>query len=367
LGDIIIFSSFLDLLKKEVPNSKIYLAIRSVYLPVSKLFSGIECIFVDLPYSGEYNEESLNSFLDTLSRISFHQIIYSTHNCTWIEKEIQKKFPKIQSYSISPYFHSFENIQTVEVEEKESEWSKYNKLSSKIFPNSTLKYHYPKVDESIFTKIDIESLLSSLELRPKEFICWNPSGIANFTAKNWSIENHISLIKFYMKNYNLKVLLIGSDHEREILKSIHSTLPGRFQDRVRMFTNPSENSLLMTSVLIHFAKLFIGNDTGTTHLAAALSTPVFSFYGGGTWPRFIPLTSQKLIITNQIHCYGCNWNCNQGSIVCLDSIPFIQVQKYFKVFVDQEGKMDEIVNLKLTPKRKHKINWIDKVKSYILK
>jgi ADP-heptose:LPS heptosyltransferase len=366
LGDIIIFSSFIHFLKATDPNAKIFLAIRNHYKGVSQIIPGVEYFIVDLPYSGEYNKNTLSEFLDRIKNVPLTQIVYSTHNITWIDKEIYKKFSHISSYSISPYFQYEKKVKYIEVDEREPEWNKYKKLALEWNPGRQVEISIPKIELKDEDYFKINDLLQNLSLVQHKYVCWNPSGIANFSAKNWSLENHISLIKLFLKKSNLKILLIGSEKEKHILDHVKGSFNSKLKERIQIFTSNKDDSLLVVSFLIRNSKLFIGNDTGTTHLAAALSIPIFSVFGGGTWPRFIPLSSKKLIITNQIECYGCNWNCSQKSILCLESIPWKIVREYFIQFIEFNGEMDQIVDLKTIMIFKLKnYNIINKIKKYL--
>ncbi|MEY2880364.1 MAG: hypothetical protein RLZZ15_2744, partial [Verrucomicrobiota bacterium] len=68
------------------------------------------------------------------------------------------------------------------------------------------------------------------------------------------------------------------------------------------------------------AALFLGNDTGALHLAAALDVPVVAVFGGGTWPRFTPAARRGVALVQPLPCFGCGWDCAFGDAPCLGGI-----------------------------------------------
>jgi ADP-heptose:LPS heptosyltransferase len=347
LGDLILFTSYLQSLKKVFPNAKLTVAVRKPFQDYQSLIFGIaEVLVVDLPYSGEYNQSNLKTFLNEIKKNHYDSIHFTTHNATWIEEELIRFFKDIHIITLSPKLKNYTNMNYVEVEESEHEVEKYRKFFTNLFPNESSNWIKPSIS---FIPSLAESKKKSLSLKfnPKEYITWNPGGISNFTSKNFSIENHSRLILEFLENFTEKVVLLGIEKERELLEKLKSGIPQIHDQRIQIYIG-NENEWTELSILILNSKFYIGNDTGTTHLAAALQIPIFSIYGGGTWPRFIPFTNLKMILMNHMTCFGCNWGCELGRPICLQSIAFDNVREYFKRFILSFDSIDEIINLKIS-------------------
>jgi lipopolysaccharide heptosyltransferase II len=88
--------------------------------------------------------------------------------------------------------------------------------------------------------------------------------------KRWSAAHFSALAKKLEKEWNAIVLLAGSSSEKTLLDSIglptEQNLAGHLD-------------LRDTAALIATAGLFIGNDSGLTHIAAAVGTPSLVFFG----------------------------------------------------------------------------------------
>lgn len=101
---------------------------------------------------------------------------------------------------------------------------------------------------------------------PTRVIALHP-GAKDF-YKCWQKENFITLGKMLQKE-GFSILITGGMHEKELLSSIASEIPG---------------SIVLMKPLREFAAilkrvhLMIANDTGPMHLAIALKTPVIALY-----------------------------------------------------------------------------------------
>jgi heptosyltransferase-3 len=92
--------------------------------------------------------------------------------------------------------------------------------------------------------------------------------------KQWTVEGWIEL-GFYLKKLGLRLVLSGGPAQKEIdyVANIQSQLP---EDTINL---AGLVSLAQLTYIIAKAKLYIGPDTGITHLAAATGIPVIALYG----------------------------------------------------------------------------------------
>jgi len=95
-----------------------------------------------------------------------------------------------------------------------------------------------------------------------------------WTYKQWTVEGWIE-IGHYLKEIGLKLVLSGGPAKEEIdyVANIQRQLP---EDTINL---AGQVSLAQLSYIIAQAKLYIGPDTGITHLAAATGIPVIALYG----------------------------------------------------------------------------------------
>ncbi len=79
------------------------------------------------------------------------------------------------------------------------------------------------------------------------------------------------------------VVLLGSPEEREEIGPILAGLPER-----RVIDLVGRTDLLLAAAWLARADLYIGNDSGLTHLAAAAGTPTLALFGPGLPARYRP-------------------------------------------------------------------------------
>jgi len=159
-----------------------------------------------------------------------------------------------------------------------------------------------------------------------------------WTYKRWTVDGWVEIGR-YLNSRGLTVVLSGgpADEEREYVSDIADRLPtGAVNLAGRL-------SLAELGGLIAGARLFIGPDTGITHLAAAVGVPVIALYGPtnpvkwAPWPygyrqRSNPFRKKGSQRVNNIrfiqgeaecvpcHQEGCDRHRNSRSR-CLDNLP----------------------------------------------
>jgi heptosyltransferase III len=75
------------------------------------------------------------------------------------------------------------------------------------------------------------------------------------------------------------------------------------------------------SVLAH-CRIYVGNDTGTTHLAAAVGTPCVAIFSAQDWPgRWYPYGRGHTVLRQSVPCEGCLLSvCTKQAMRCLKEI-----------------------------------------------
>jgi heptosyltransferase-3 len=165
-----------------------------------------------------------------------------------------------------------------------------------------------------------------------------------WTYKQWTVEGWIA-IGHHLKNLGLKLVLSGGPAQEEIdyVAAIQSQLP---EDTINL---AGHVSLAQLATIIAQAKLYVGPDTGITHLAAATGVPVIALYGPtnpakwAPWPcgfdentnPFDKSGSRQLnnifLVQGEKCCVPCQLEgCDrhrQSRSECLDSLPIERVKQ----------------------------------------
>lgn len=151
----------------------------------------------------------------------------------------------------------------------------------------------------------------------KESISKRPYiAIAPFTSnmhRNWGIERYEDLILKLSNKYNI-ILLGEKKDENKIEKNNKSKEIINLIGKTTL--NEAEN-------IIANCMLYIGNDSGLTHVAFKLDKPIIALIGGGRWNRFFPYyhnTNNKVFLSYEMKCFGCGWLCHYEEMYCLTKI-----------------------------------------------
>jgi len=124
----------------------------------------------------------------------------------------------------------------------------------------------------IFSSKQEDKIAENLLIKDNKYIVVAPGG--NWDPKIWPIESFNKLFKilFNIKN-NIIIILIGSKKEKEKIKKLTLGI-----DHKKIIDLMGE-SITQTHSFIKKSNLFIGNDSGLMHLAAASKIPTIGLFG----------------------------------------------------------------------------------------
>ena len=130
----------------------------------------------------------------------------------------------------------------------------------------------------------------------------------NWKPKIWSVENYNSLMnKILSKNKNIKFILVGSNPEEKIyLNEITKNIDSRY------ILNLFGSSLTQTAAYMKKSKLFIGNDSGLSHIASASNLKSIVLFGPTNDKIYGPFQKHSQVVrTNESYDYFKSININK--------------------------------------------------------
>jgi lipopolysaccharide heptosyltransferase II len=104
--------------------------------------------------------------------------------------------------------------------------------------------------------------------------------MALYSWKRWPPERYAELIKRLSEEISCRVFLLGGQGDKEALDGIAS------QSGVETINCAGLLNLCQTAALLRRSNLFIGNDSGLSHIAAAMKTPLIQLFGPGEPEKF---------------------------------------------------------------------------------
>ena len=153
----------------------------------------------------------------------------------------------------------------------------------------------------------------------------HPGG--NWIYKLWNAEKFAQLANALVNEKNATILLFSGPNESELQTQVAS----------RMDTSPilvKTANLREVAALIEKCDIYIGNDTGPMHIAAAVGTPIVALFGSTHHIRSGPYGEPHKVVQSGMD-LGCNpchpgrkpGGCGAGNCAVLNGITVEQVLK----------------------------------------
>ena len=233
---------------------------------------------------------------------------------SWIHPSSSNKYSLANSIVISPML-VFTHLKYIFQSKYFIGYFFSNKLTSN-FMKSEYKYsltsgHYLRKIFPILDALDIEydkENLSYPRIMTTDFARNSDDVViapyVNWEERQFPLSKFVSLIHSLLEICSCKIVLIGSDNplEVEFNKQLEALVSSSRLDNQTGYT-----TLLKMSDLISKAKLYIGNDSGPSHIAYLNARRSIVFFGSVRFEDRVPL---NLKFTNNITCIDSRNDCN---------------------------------------------------------
>ncbi len=153
----------------------------------------------------------------------------------------------------------------------------------------------------------------------------HPGSGDNFPGRRWSAERFAELSDHLIASYGCRVYFTGSDGESPLVERILAHMKNTGLNLC------GKTSLGVLSAVLDRSALFISNDTGPLHLAAAMRCKVVAIYGPNTPLLYGPYTDEALVFYRDLPCSPCisNLNLKESSCRLPLCVQSIQVDEIF--------------------------------------
>jgi ADP-heptose:LPS heptosyltransferase len=160
---------------------------------------------------------------------------------------------------------------------------------------------------------EVDGLLWAYGIDDDRFALIHPS--TAFATKQWASENYARVAE-YLAAAGIKRVAVASKSEAEVLVKVHESA------RVPIVSF-DDLSLPEITALAAKAKLFIGNDSGIAHIAAAVGTPTVVIFGSSNRDHWRPWTdTPNEVVYEKFECQPCpGFRCEvYGEPKCIQSV-----------------------------------------------
>lgn len=302
IGNFILYTPALKLLRKEFPNAKITLQYGNS--------TGCEFMTKESNIFDEYveikREKSLYEYIKYAlqNRNKYDLIISEFHNNNWklaFEMTLLNAPYKIGHVSGEDWKNNFDFLYNfpVKMGRFDHEILRYLKLLEPL--DIDYSYEVEKLNTEVFvTHQNISNAHSYLDKlsKDKKAIGIQVGTSPTMRWKQWPLAKYKELIIKLQNDFNL--VLIGSPSERQMIEDIVSDI-----DSKNIYIYAGDGSLLDASALISKLDMMITNDSGLMHIANAFDVKLIAIYGPTDFNRTAPLGKKSVVVRKDYECMPC--------------------------------------------------------------
>ena len=152
-------------------------------------------------------------------------------------------------------------------------------------------------------------LLAAKGVHPKRLTVGIFPG-AGWKFREWMPNRFAAIGNRIIKDFDAQVLILGGPNEGELVNQVARLMA------THAIPIAEELPIRRFAALVEACNLFISNDTGPMHIAAALQTPTVALFGPGNHIRFQPLEPIHSTLRHDVPCNPCK----QFTDRCKDNI-----------------------------------------------
>ncbi|MBW2974422.1 glycosyltransferase family 9 protein [Candidatus Woesearchaeota archaeon] len=171
------------------------------------------------------------------------------------------------------------------------------------------RLNYPEKDRRT-----VDSALKNSGIAKKDLIIGIAPGAAESSrSRMWPKKNFAGLIEeICRKKKKCRIILVGANYERCLCQDIIGMVKGKKAAK-NTFNMAGKFTLKQTFCLISRCSLFIGNDSGPMHIAAAMGVKTIGLFGPNLPARFSPFNKRSIAIYKKMPCSPCI-NVHKGQV-----------------------------------------------------
>jgi len=194
------------------------------------------------------------------------------------------------------------------------------------------------------SKLEAKKLLKYCGVSGNDFLVCIGIGTAESSkCRKWPVQNFAQIADYLIKDFKAKVVFVGSKGE---IDEIDDTIKLMEHKALNLGGKTSTKGLF---ALLSRCKLFIGNDSGPMHVAAAQGVPTIGLFGPNLPQRFGPVgPKNKGIYKGEICKYSPCINVHKGEVPdccygsgtqdyqkCMKNIRFEDVKKAIREVMEK--------------------------------
>jgi ADP-heptose:LPS heptosyltransferase len=309
LGDIILALPAISLLRQAYPSSRITFAGNIDHL--------------DFILKGRVDA------VLSLSTLPLHRL-YTSEAPAEADIQFWKSYHHIISWTGSADVHFCRNMKAIHPDARIASWkpaAEDTRHVSQIFADSL----GIEVPDTNVLPVNLEPDAATRDQGRQWLLKNGWNGADPLTAihpgaggsyKRWPLLRYIELVRYLVVHDNRRVIIIEGPAEQGMTRQILQAVP-----HVNLIPCEGAGIPLVAGILAH-CQNFIGNDSGITHLAAAMGVPCLALFGPTLPKHWAPQGGGVIAMRNTRACRGCE--AGESSHTCLENISMDMVARQFQ-------------------------------------
>jgi ADP-heptose:LPS heptosyltransferase len=161
---------------------------------------------------------------------------------------------------------------------------------------------------------------------------------ASWRPRAWDPPRFAAVADWVEAHYHAQVVFVGSGDERDIEAAVRANTKGG-----RIFWLSGAISWEELHALLARSLLFLGNDSGPAHLAAAVGIPSVVLFGPQDPRRFGPWSARTIVLHHPVRCWPCaQTRCVRPEAPCVNDIQVGEVTAAIARLLDVPARAAEI-------------------------
>lgn len=143
---------------------------------------------------------------------------------------------------------------------------------------------------------------------------------ARRALRKWNHQGFAEIARYLKSEKNLDIVFAGDRTDKEDIEKIQQMIP------FKTFSIAEDFNLIEFAALCSKSSLFIGNESGPMHIAAATGIPVIGLFGPGVPVTFYPYGEKCSYVHHVLPCNPCDQiHCVQPDHPCINMITVQEV------------------------------------------
>lgn len=323
LGDVVLTTSALALIKKNFPETKITVLVKSVVKDAVIDNPVVDDVIV-LDYKAKENSFSkMRELVKEIRRRNFDLAISFDRKLrpaliTFFARIPRRVCPsKVFDDNKSRVTLLYTDVVEISHDlNKTLQAETYQEIVRKFF---NIEGHAEPVFPKKISPVADKLLACLPKTKFKIALCVK----GTFPLKTWNKEYFAEVVRELRKNYDAAFFIVGAPNDKSYADEVIAEIGGDVENFC------GETSLTDLAELFRRADLFITVDTGATHIAATTGVKMITVYGCTSPDRWHPINKNAVALTSRENCCPCTFKAEEcptyPAPVCLKNITPAQV------------------------------------------